>query len=383
MTDPLDSTDRRRAMSAATDFTRPGRLAEATALVRRTLRGSDNSGGRGSAGPGRVRGLLRRLRGPSADTEADDSPADTGVVPRPATRTAPPGPVARTATPGPVATPAPGLTRNSYSGPTGKRPYLVYVPDRPFTEPVPLVVMLHGGTQDAAGFAAATGMNALADRHGFVVVYPEQVLSANPMRFWKWFSPSDQRRGTGESAIITGIIAEVAATHPIDSGQVLVAGFSAGAGMAAVLGHQYPDVVTAVGVHSGVASGVAKNVRSALSAMRSAPPSTPVEKPVPVIVFHGDQDKTVNVANAREVARQFCPEPLYSISAEGHTGRPFTREILTGPDGTVTEIWTVHGAGHVWSGGVAGGSFADPAGPDASAEMVRFLLGVKAPTVEL
>ena len=103
---------------------------------------------------------------------------------------------------------------------------------------VPLVCMLHGCTQDAATFAAATRMNDAADRHGFVVVYPQQERGDNAQGCWNWFMPEHQARGAGEPASIAAIVRELVGTASpwaIDPHRVFVAGLSAGGAMAAIL----------------------------------------------------------------------------------------------------------------------------------------------------
>jgi poly(hydroxyalkanoate) depolymerase family esterase len=255
------------------------------------------------------------------------------------------------------------------------------------SEPVPLVVMLHGCTQTPEDFAAGTRMNALADAHGFLVAYPAQAPHANGTKCWNWFRPDDQGRDRGEPAILAGIAREIGAHYRIDERRIFVAGLSAGASMAVILGVTYPDVFAAVGAHSGLPYGAANDMPSAFAAMKGgnanrAGTSNSAGPCAPVIVFHGDRDTTVDARNGAAIVAHATngrfgdDEPR--VSTETDTvpgGRAYTRTIYADErDGAVVEHWVLHGAGHAWSGGSASGSFTDPSGPDASAEMVRFFL---------
>ena len=274
-----------------------------------------------------------------------------------------------------------------YSCAAGARRYRLYVPASAGEGLRGLIVMLHGCTQNPADFAAGTGMNAVAEENRLVLVYPAQTNRDNQMACWNWFRPGDQTRGAGEPAIIAGLTESIRAEFGIPRDRVFVAGLSAGGAMAAIMGETYPDLYAAIGVHSGLASGSANDVPSAFRAMQGQ--GVAAEEhfgscgnengAVPrVIVFHGGADSTVHPANAGRIVARRAGDPsrlLRSEHAPEAGVRGYTRLVLPGDDGApVLECWMVDGAEHAWSGGHPSGSYTDPRGPNASAEMVRFFL---------
>ncbi|MDB5775551.1 MAG: esterase [Herbaspirillum sp.] len=280
----------------------------------------------------------------------------------------------------------------SYSNAAGRRRYKVYIPGSYDGQPMPLVVMLHGCTQNPDDFARGTQMNILAEEKGFLVVYPAQDAAANPSKCWNWFQAIDQKRGQGEPSLIAGITNEVIEQYGLNRSEVFVAGLSAGGAMAVIMGSTYPDLYSAVGVHSGLPYASASDLPSALSAMQGASrrngvsrtPSGSALESIPIIVFHGDHDATVNPANGMGVIDDFItrfqttsdiPEKMSTVVEEGkiNGGHRFSRTSLH-VDGqpVLAEHWLIHGAGHAWAGGSSQGSFTDAKGPDASKEMFRF-----------
>ncbi|MDQ6627067.1 MAG: PHB depolymerase family esterase, partial [Pseudomonadota bacterium] len=202
--------------------------------------------------------------------------------------------------------------------------------------------------------------------------------------------------------LIAGITREVAANHPVDSRRIFVAGLSAGAAMAVILGQTYPELYAGVGAHSGLPYAAAHDLPSALAAMKgqgslhrmpdlanlprsvAAAPGESVRF-VPTIVFHGDRDRTVHQGNGTTIVQQASAaldlneavprSASRNESGVAPCGRRYSRSIVSDASGLPRiESWVLHGAGHAWSGGDASGTYTDGTGPDASAEMVRFFL---------
>ena len=282
-----------------------------------------------------------------------------------------------------------------YSNRAGSRAYKLYIPSQARGRALPLIVMLHGCTQSPDDFAAGTRMNVLAEKQKCFVVYPAQSPDANPAKCWNWFRPGDQMRDQGEPSLIAGITRQVMHDHAVDPRRVYVAGLSAGAAAAAVLGATYPDLYAAIGMHSGLACGAANDLPSALVAMQQgelASASGPEDvaalagdRPaVPTIIFHGDRDTTVHPRNGEHViAQSVRATPSRSTVHRGQVpgGHAYTRTVHADARGrTFLEHWDVHGAGHAWSGGSSAGSYTDPHGPDATREMLRFFLEHPLPT---
>nr|WP_315258055.1 PHB depolymerase family esterase [uncultured Duganella sp.] len=267
----------------------------------------------------------------------------------------------------------------SYSNHAGTRNYKLYIPSSYHGQALPLLVMLHGCTQNPDDFAAGTQMNQLAEEMGWLVVYPEQTAQANHSKCWNWFNAIDQQRGQGEPSIIAGIARQIIDEYPVNERQVYVAGLSAGGAMAVIAGTLYPELFAAVGVHSGLPFASAQDLPSALSAMKRGVNTAAKagNGSQPIIVFHGDSDTTVNPRNGEQVMAQRLHHhrsvrPKVQSGAVPN-GYRYTQTTHTTADGVpVGEHWVVHGAGHAWSGGSTSGSYTDAKGPDASREMLRF-----------
>lgn len=373
-------------MTKATELTKAGKLAEATALIQSLL--SDKTQDAAVLQDATViEGSFTRLEETSQSEAAKPGPARRDAKsPRTSLRETlrkitaggMPGHAPFHKAPASLPVGAEFITLTHRSG-SDQRNYKLYIPaNRPSTA-MPLIVMLHGCTQSPDDFAAGTGMNALAEQHGFLVAYPAQPAGANANKCWNWFKAEDQSRDRGEPALIAGLTRDIVRDFQADPARIYVAGLSAGGAAAAIMGAAYPDLFSAVGVHSGLAVGAASDIPQAFSAMRSGSAGLISVKTVPIIVIHGMADATVHPRNGDAVIAQslqaFGSVESTEIKGMSNGGKSYRQIRYIDRNGrTMGEHWEIDGAGHAWAGGFAEGSFTDPSGPSASKEMVRFFL---------
>ncbi len=345
------------AMRRATRATQDGDPMDATRIIREALSG----GAEAQAAPADA------FDGVTIDGELADAPERPGPV-------EPDGP----------ADPAPMISQ-SWSGAAGARDYRLFLPPQAPEGVRGLVLMLHGCTQGPDDFARGTAMNAIAAREGLIVAYPGQTSAHNQNGCWNWFEPLHQGRDVGEPAILAGIAQDIARVHGVPPGTTFAAGLSAGGAMAAILGQAYPDVFSAVGVHSGLPAGSARDIPSAFAAMKGTgqggaatlPPGAPHAR---TMIVHGERDRTVDPVNAARLLAALTEAYPDAVPERDAVARPgLDRLRLRRPDGTVAvEYWRIPALGHAWSGGDPAGSYTAPRKPDASAGLVRFFLDPKA-----
>ena len=245
----------------------------------------------------------------------------------------------------------------------------------------------------------------MAEQYGFIVVYPQQTPKENRNRCWNWFTSSNQTRGRGEPASIAGVVHALVEQTPywtIDTNRIYVAGISAGASMAVILGATYPDIFAAIGVHSGIEYQAATNMTQALKVMRRGGPDPVLQgqraheamgnlaRRVPTIVFHGTQDPIVSPINGDQTVQQWMQtnqltlngtyqvdfhHPSKTTASQAPGGRTYTVSSWTDTNGEEVQVyWKVQGMGHAWSGGSPIGSYTDPTGPKASLAMYQFFM---------
>ena len=215
----------------------------------------------------------------------------------------------------------PGSNRLTPLGDFGSNPGALtgwaFVPPHADANP-PLVVVLHGCTQTAAGYDHGSGWSELAERHGFVLLVPEQTRANNANLCFNWFEPADTRRDSGEAMSIRQMIAAMVDRHGIDPARVFVTGLSAGGAMTSVMLACYPELFAGGAIIAGLPYGAASSMPQAFERMRGqglasdAAAATHVRRASTnlrdwptVSVWHGTADMTVSQVNADAIIGQW------------------------------------------------------------------------------
>jgi poly(hydroxyalkanoate) depolymerase family esterase len=306
---------------------------------------------------------------------------------------------ARTQRPGAVPrqtkhTPPQGIwTRSFFSAPPAAGElvnhlvYGLYLPPARPNAALPLVVMLHGCKQTIEDFAQGTRMNALADRHGFAVLYPEQSKHAQAHRCWRWYDDSAHAGGK-EAGSIAALVQEVVRQQGLDPSRVYAAGMSAGAGMAALLALHHPQLFAAVALHSAPALGGAHTAAGALAVMRRGVRGDPVAQlraafdlahhpGMPALLVQGAADPVVAAVNTDQLELQFLAlnrvlAAERPAAAWPEPGQPMALHDYRLGRRAIVRTCRVAGLAHGWSGGDDSFAFHSARGPDASALIWEF-----------
>jgi poly(hydroxyalkanoate) depolymerase family esterase len=233
----------------------------------------------------------------------------------------------------------------------------------PLTLPrnAPLVVVLHGCTQNAAGYDNNSGWSHLAESQGFALLFPEQQRANNPNLCFNWFQPEDTRRGAGEALSIRQMIERLVLDHGLDRRRIFVTGLSAGGAMASVMLATYPEVFAGGAIIAGLPHGVAGSVPEAFDRMRGhglaevaglealVRGASDHEGPWPTIsIWQGSADRTVSPSNAEAILEQW--RGLHGVGAKPthtETVDGFPHEVWCNREGrAVIERYDIAGMGH-------------------------------------
>ena len=241
----------------------------------------------------------------------------------------------------------------------GELRMLAYVPPG-LRAGAPLVVALHGCTQNAAAYDHGAGWSVLAERHGFAVLFPEQQRANNPNLCFNWFQPEDVTRGRGEVESIRAMVVQMVEAHGLDKRRVYVSGLSAGGAMTAAMLATAPELFAGGAVIAGVPYGAASGMAEAFGAMQGVRrtagewgervrEASSFRGPFPAVqVWHGTADSTVSPANAEQLVAQWSnvlglpvlPTVTAQVDGADHA-------VWKGPDGrAMLERWIVPGLGH-------------------------------------
>jgi len=242
----------------------------------------------------------------------------------------------------------------------------------------PLVVVLHGCTQNAGVYDVGSGWSQLARREGFAVLFPEQQRANNANLCFNWYLPADARRDRGEAMSISQMVKHMTVQHGLDQARVYVTGLSAGGAMTSVMLATYPELFAGGAIIAGLPFATANSLPDALGRMRGQ--GGPTRKsladrvraasdhagPMPSLsVWHGTQDTIVDPSNASAIVNQW--RDIHGLGTSPglvETVGRHRREVWRDPDGrALVERYDIRGMGHGTPLATRGNGACGKAGP--------------------
>jgi poly(hydroxyalkanoate) depolymerase family esterase len=333
------------------------------------------------------------------------------------------------ALPGSAAVKHGSFTKHTYTAADRglSRDYWIYRPSHLSARRVPLVVYLHGCSQTAKDAAFGTRWNDLAEKKGFIVVYPDQRIDqtldgdlashGNGIGCWNWYNPDDQKRGSGETATIAGITRRVVGAYPVDPRRVYVMGPSAGADMTVSMGAAYPDLFAAIGVLAGCPYASCTDLdgsnafahmgrRAHVMPVFAVQSTTDNLNPFPlgaemVQQWLGTDDLADDGSSNGSIARtsastenhgldssalagvgtpgDICARPQHWGCPGGAVGfkgsYPYTvQHFVDSKRRSLVDFWIIHGATHAYPDGDPDYGWTDPLGPDVTKAAFEFFM---------
>lgn len=261
----------------------------------------------------------------------------------------------------------------------------------PNTKGMPLVVMMHGCHQDGPLFAQGTQMNVIAQRNGFVVLYPQQNRQNHIANCWRWHDLSDNY-AMAEAHSILKIIHSTVLMHGLDSKKVFISGLSAGAAMAGIMAASFPEQFAAVALHSGPVLGRAHDTQTAVKVMQDyhlddnkslasymSSFAQPQRHQMPSIILQGETDKVVHKRNAHELLKQFLylnDMPMDSLGVSqvhnARTLKEYQQTVFRDGQKRMLELILIKHLDHAWAGGDDSLPFNSKYGPNSSQLIWQF-----------
>lgn len=252
-----------------------------------------------------------------------------------------------------------------------------YVPPDSGTSPRPLVVALHGCAQQAPDYDDETGWVKFADKFHFALLLPQQKQVNHPFKCFRWFDPNHNERDKGEALSIRQMIEKMKTDSNIDPKRIYVTGLSGGGAMTAVMLATYPDVFAGGGIVAGIPYKCANTENEAQmqcgvlnhnmmkqnkismtpaqwgNLVRRASTSTGPFPPIPISIWQGDADETVDPQNEIELMEQWTnavgvdQTPEVNEILNKTTAHPVTHKVFANSEGkALVETFLVRGMKH-------------------------------------